>query len=120
MCGTKKARIMCDGSPRQGTITLGHTYTNSLDATSERLFWAIVVQKGLTAYGADCSNAFAEAPPPKYPLYMLIDEAFHDWWENHLKQEPIPTEHTVVQVHHAIQGHPESLRLWEKLIDRIL
>jgi hypothetical protein len=48
---------------RRGTITLGHTYANSLDAASKRLFWAIVAQQGLTAYGADVSNAFAEAPP---------------------------------------------------------
>lgn len=126
MCGTKKARMVCDGSSRQGTIMLGHTYANSLDAISERLFWAIVAQraivaqKRLRAYGADCSNAFAEAPPPKFPLYMLIVKAFRDWWENHLKELPIPEIYNVIQVHHAIQGHPESHRLWEKLIDSIL
>ncbi len=120
MCGTRKARMVCDGSARQGTITLGHTFANSLDAPSERLFWAIVAKKGLTAYGADCSNAFAEAPPPKHPLFMRIDEAFKDWWENHLKRPPIPPDCTVVRVNNAIQGHPESPRLWEKLIDQIL
>jgi len=120
MCGTRKARMVCDGSARQGTITLGHTFANSLDAPSERLFWAVVAKKGLTAYGADCSNAFAEAPPPKHPLYMRIDEAFKDWWEHHLGHPPIPPEYTVVRVNNAIQGHPESPRLWEKLIDRIL
>ena len=76
MYGTRKACIVCDGSSRQGTITLRHTYANSLvAAASERLFWSITAQKGLMAYGADCSNAFAEAPPPKVPLYMLIDKA---------------------------------------------
>jgi len=120
MCGTRKARMVCDGSARQGTITLGHTFANSLDAPSERLFWAIVAKKGLTAYGADCSNAFAEAPPPKHPLYMRIDDAFKDWWEHHLGKTPIPAEYTVVRVNNAIQGHPESPRLWEKLIDKIL
>jgi hypothetical protein len=59
LCGTRKARMVCDGSPRQGTITLGHTFANSLDAPSERLFWALVGKKGLVAYGADVSNAFA-------------------------------------------------------------
>jgi len=34
MCGTRKAQMVCDGSPRQGTITLGHTFANSLDAPS--------------------------------------------------------------------------------------
>jgi len=79
-----------------------------------------LAKKGLVAYGADCANAFAEAPPPQHPLYMHIDEAFQDWWEHHLGRLPIPPTHTVVRVHNAIQGHPESPRLWEKLIDKIL
>ncbi len=120
MCGTRKARMVCDGSPRQGTITLGHTFANSLDAPSERLFWALVAKKGLVAYGADVSNAFAEAPPPAAPMYMRIDEAYRDWWENHLGRPSIPGHCTVVRVNNAIQGHPESPRLWEKLIDKIL
>ncbi len=120
MDGTRKARMVCNGSPRQGTITLGHTFANSVDAASERLFWAVVAQKGLIAFGADVSNAFAEAPPPVHPLYMHIDEAYRDWWENHLGNSPIPHHHTVVRVQNAIQGHPELSRLWEKLMDRIL
>jgi hypothetical protein len=54
---------------------LGHTYANALDAASERLFWAICVTENLIAIGADVSNAFAEAPPPKAPLYLFIDES---------------------------------------------
>ncbi len=68
MDGVRKAHMVCDGSPRQGTITLGHTFANSVDAASKRLFWAVVAEKGLIAYGADVSNAFAEAPPPIHPL----------------------------------------------------
>jgi hypothetical protein len=115
MCGTCKACVVCDGSPHQGTITLGHTFANSLNAASERLFWAVVAHKGLTAYGADVSNAFAEAPPPVHPLYMRIDEAYCDWWENYLHLPPIPPQYTVVRVNIAIQGHPEASRLWEKI-----
>jgi len=76
--------------------------------------------QGLIAVGADVSNAFAEAPPPQAPLYMYIDEAFRDWWTNHKGRLPIPKDCTVVQVCKAIQGHPESPRLWEKHIDGIL
>jgi hypothetical protein len=113
MCGMRKARMVCDGSPSQGTITLRYTFANSPDAASERLFWAVTAQKGLTAYGADCSNAFAEAPLPKFPLYMRIDEAFREWWVEHLKRPPIPAHYTVICIQHVIQGHPESHRLWE-------
>lgn len=121
VCGTRKSRLVCNGNPRQkGTITLGHTYANALDAASERLFWSIVAKEGLIAVGADVSNAFAEAPPPTAPLYLYIDDAFREWWTDHLGKPPIPKECNVVRVHNAIQGHPESPRLWEKHIDKIL
>jgi hypothetical protein len=121
MCGTKKSCLVCNGNRRQkGTITLGHTYANSLDAASERLFWAMVAHEGLIAIGADVSNAFAEAPPPKAPLYLYIDEAYREWWTEHLGLPHIPKECNVVRVNNAIQGHPEASRLWEKHIDQIL
>jgi len=120
-CGTRKSRMVCDGARNRSTTTLGHTYANSLDAASERLFWALVAQRSLIAVGADVSNAFAEADGPKQPVYiMYIDDAYRDWWENHLGQPPIPKDCNAVRVHKAIQGHPESPRLWEKHIDRIL
>lgn len=119
--GTRKSRMVCNGSPRQkGTIMLGHTYANSLEAASERLFWAITAQENLIAVGADVSNAFAEAPPPKAPLYMYIDDTYRKWWTEHLGQPPIPADCNVVRVNNAIQGHPESPRLWEKHIHHIL
>jgi len=76
MCGTKKARMVCDGVRNRSAQTMGHTYANSLEAPSECLFWAMVAKMGLIAVGADVSNAFAEALPPHMPLYMYIDNAF--------------------------------------------
>ncbi len=103
----------------RGHHPLAHTYANSYPA-SERLFWALAAHLGLTVIGADIANAFAEAPPPEAPLYMYIDDAYREWWEHHLHLDPIPQECTVVQVFHAIQGHPESPHLWEKHIHAIL
>jgi hypothetical protein len=103
--GTKKACMVCNGSQHQkGTVTLGHTFANSLDAASKRLFWAIVAKEGLIAVGADVSNSFAAAPPPKAPLYLYIDAAYRDWWENHLGHPPLPPDLNVVRVNNAIQG----------------
>jgi hypothetical protein len=79
-----------------------------------------VAAENFIAIGADVSNAFAEAPAPQAPLFLYIDDAFRDWWTNHLGNAPIPPECKVVRVHNAIQGHPESPRLWEKYIDKIL
>jgi hypothetical protein len=47
LCGTWKSRLVCDGNPsRKGSITIGHTYANALDADSERLFWALIAKEG--------------------------------------------------------------------------
>ena len=64
------------------------------------------------------SNAFAEAPPPKAPLYVTIDQQYHEWWKS--KGRPaIPKDH-VLRVRKALQGHPESSHLWAVLINKIL
>jgi hypothetical protein len=39
----------------------------------------MIAKKVLATYEADCSNAFAMVWPPKYYLYMRIDETYHDW-----------------------------------------
>ncbi len=73
----------------------------------------------MLVYGADISNAFAEAPPPKQVFFIYPDRAFHNWWVNIKGKPPIPDGH-VIPVLAAMQGHPESPRLWVKHIDRIL
>jgi hypothetical protein len=73
----------------------------------------------MLVYGADVSNAFAKAPPPKQGFFIYPDRAFHDWWVNKKGKTPIPDGH-VIPVLGAMQGHPELPCLWEKHIDRIL
>ena len=64
--GRKKARCTCDGSTRGGQVrVLDYTYANSPDHMCSRLFYAIAAAENLMLFGADVSNAFAEAPPPK-------------------------------------------------------
>jgi hypothetical protein len=50
---------------------------------------------------------------------MAIDEQFRTWWTEELGRPPIPAGH-VLPVKHALQGHPEAPRLWEKHIVKIL
>jgi hypothetical protein len=79
----------------------------------------VAAAENLIVYGANVSNAFAEAPPPKQGFFIWPDNAFHSWWTNHLKRPPIPQGH-VIPILSAMQGHPESPRLWEKHADAIL
>jgi hypothetical protein len=82
------------------------------------MFYGIAAAENLI-YGADVSNAFAEAPPPKQSFYMYPECAFYEWWTHHLKRPPLDPDQ-VIPVLSAMQGHPESPRLWEKHADSIL
>jgi hypothetical protein len=73
----KKARWACDGSPRLGQAKiLDKMYANCVDRTNSRLFYAIPAAENLLIFGADVSNVFAEAPPPKQGFYIHPDRAF--------------------------------------------
>ncbi len=119
--GTKKARCVCNGSPKmKGTVTLGDTYAGSLEQTGSRIFWAATAINNFITIGADVSNAFAEAPPPKAPLYVSIDQPYRDWYKKKYPNKPPLSDSHVLPVHGALQGHPESARLWAILIDDII
>ena len=119
--GRKKARCVCNGSKRmQGTVTLAETYAASLDQTASRVFWAATAINNFVTIGADAANAFAEAPPPVAPLYVYVDEQYREWHrEKNPGEKPIPHGY-VMRAKRALQGHPESPRLWAKLVDRII
>jgi hypothetical protein len=118
--GRKKARCVCDGSSRSGSVkVLDEVYANCVDQTSARLFYAVAAAENLLIFGSDVCNAFAEAPPPKQGFYIRPDCAFNKWWVNYKGNPPIPPGH-VIPVLSAMQGHLESPRLWEKHADAIL
>ena len=117
--GTKKARCCCNGNPgRKGSITLAHTYAACVEQPAQRVYWGMVAIKGYIAIGADASNAFAEAPPPKAPLYVLVDKQYREWYKTKTGRN-VPKGY-VLRVNHAIQGHPEAPRLWSTFIDDII
>ncbi len=52
---------------------LDKVYTNCIDQTSSRLFYAISAAENLLIFGSDVYNEFAEAPPPKQGFYIRPD-----------------------------------------------
>jgi hypothetical protein len=116
----KKARCVYNGSTCSGMVhILDETYANCIDQTSSRLFYAVSTAENMLIFGADVSNAFAKAPPPKQGFFIHPDKAFHKWWVLRKKRPPISNEH-IVPILSAMQGHQESPRLWEKHADSIL
>ena len=106
--GTYKARMVCNGRPsNKNTVVFGYTYAKSLDHVGVRIFWATAAAKNLIVQGADASNAFAEADPPKHPLYVRVNEPYRQWWTERQKQSQIPSGY-VLPVYKALQGHSEA------------
>ena len=119
--GTKKARCVCNGSPKmRGSVTLAETYAGALEQSAARIFWAASAINNFITIGADASNAFAEAPAPKAPLFVKIDKPYREWYQKRYPNEPPIPDDYVLPVNGALQGHPESARLWSKLIDNVI
>ena len=72
----------------------------------------------LKVYGGDAKDAFAHSPGPEVPTYLAIDDAYAEWYEQ-TYSKPINRKH-VLPIKRALQGHPESGRLWERHINAIL
>ena len=82
------------------------------------MFFALATSLGYCIYGGDALDAFAHSPPPVVPTYVSIDDAYAEWyeWKHKIKLD----RSKVLPVLHALQGHPESGKLWEKHINKIL
>ena len=70
-------------------------------------------------HGADATNSFAEALPPTAPLFVRVDAAYKNWYAKHERFGIILPNH-VLPVNQALQGHPESPRLWANHMHKML
>jgi hypothetical protein len=118
--GTRRSRNCCDGSPRAAPVLHGiaSTYSSCVEQPVQRMFFALAAQMNYKVYGADATDAYAHSPPPETPTFVSIDDAYAEWYE-HMYGTKLDRSH-VLPVLHALQGHPESGRLWEQHINRIL
>jgi hypothetical protein len=118
--GTRRARNCCDGSPRAAPTLhrLVQTYSSCVEQPVQRLFFALCALLGFVVYGGDAKDAFAHSPPPNIPTFVAIDDAYFEWFL--LRFGIRLNRDYVLPVCHALQGHPESGRLWEAHINAIL
>ena len=118
--GKRRSRNCCDGSPRAAPVLHGiaSTYSSCVEQPIQRLFFALSAHLGYGVYGGDATDAFAHSPPPDVPTYVSVDEAYADWYESRFGKRL--DRSFVLPVLHALQGHPESGRLWEEHINKIL
>ena len=118
--GTRRSRNCCDGSPRSAPLLHGiaSTCSSCVEQPVQRLFFALSAQLGYKVYGGDAQDAYAHSPPPETPTFVSIDDAHAEWYEHWFQKKLDRAQ--VLPVLHALQGHPESGKLWEKHITGIL
>ncbi|KAG7361414.1 reverse transcriptase RNA-dependent DNA polymerase [Nitzschia inconspicua] len=82
------------------------------------MFFALAAAHDMRVYGGDATDAFAHSPPPETPTFIMIDDAYAEWYK--ARFGITLDRNMVLPVLHALQGHPESGRLWETYINKIL
>ena len=113
--------VCCDGSKRSVPALHGitSTYSSCVEQPIQRLFFALITTlKGYLIYGGDAKDAYAHSPPPSVPTFVSIDDQYADWYE--WKFGTKLDRKKVLPVQHALQGHPESGKLWERTINKVL
>jgi hypothetical protein len=102
----KKARAVCDSSTHGSQSQVqGQTYVPTPDMTDLCLFFALTALEGKLVFGADASNAFAEADVPTQSYSMCVG-VFREWWANK-GRPPIPAGY-IIPILKNLQGHPEA------------
>ena len=61
----------------------------------------------------DATNEFSQSPPPGKPTVGYVDNNYAEW--NNKKYGKEVDLHKVIPVQHALQVHPESVRIWDAL-----
>ena len=118
--GTRRARQCCNGSKYAAPLlhALAMTYSSCVEHPIQRLFFAIAAEKNLLVFGGDAKDAYGHSPGPERDTYVIIDDAYAEWhkWKYGVDID----RRKVLPVLRALQGHPESGRLWETHINKIL
>ena len=81
------------------------------------MFLGICAHFGLIIYRGDTTYANARSQAPN-ETYLSVDDAYSEWYKD-LKGVEI-LKQQVSYIYHVIQGHPESKKMWMKLIDNII
>ena len=118
--GTRRARLCCNGSKYAAPIlhALAMTYSSCVEHPIQRLFFAIAAQLNLKVYGGDAKDAYAHSPGSHIPTYLSIDDAYAEWYSEQYGKDI--DRKLVLPIQRALQGSPESGRLWEEHCNRTL
>jgi hypothetical protein len=79
----RRSRSCCDGSPQAAPMLhqVASTYSSCVEQPVQRLFFALAAAIDMKVYGGDAQDAFAHSSPPATPTFIIIDDAYADWYK---------------------------------------
>ena len=83
----------------------------------QHLFLGICADAGLIIYGGDNMEAYAHSSALNN-TYLWVDVVYAEWYGDKYKTKL--SKRMVLSVKYTLQGHPESGKMWMKMIDNIL
>ena len=112
--------MCCNGSKNAAPQlhAVASTWSSCVELPVQRIFLGIAADLGNTIYGGDATDAYAHAPSPN-DTFLTVDDAYLEWFRKKFPGRPISRKY-VLPVKHALQGHPESGKMWMHFIDNIL
>ena len=118
--GLRQDRQYCDGFKRAAPLlyALSKTYSSCVEHLIQRRVFALAAEQNFLLFGGDTKDAFAHPPSPEVPTFMIIDNQYYEWYFERFKIKLDKSR--VLPVLRALQGHPESGKLWEQHINNIL
>ena len=78
----------------------------------------LAAEQNFLLFGGDAKDAFAHSLAPEVPTFMMIDKQCYEWYLHKFGKKLDKSR--VLPVLRALQGHPESGKLWERHINNIL
>ena len=99
--------MCCNGSKKAAPQlhAVASTWSSYEELPVQRVFLGIAANLGLTIFGSDATDAYADSSAPN-DTYLAIDDTYADWYKDTTGRDI--NCHLVLPVHHSLQGHPES------------
>ena len=118
--GQHRARQCCNGLKQVAPIlhALAKTYASCVKHPIQQQFLTLAAKQNFLLFGGDSKDAFAHSPAPEVLTFMMIDNQYYEWYFHHFKKKLDKSR--VLPVLCALQGHPESGKLWKRYINNIL
>ena len=115
----KKARVCGNGKPLKPKTKMEYkTFAACTSMTGMRIEISTAAFEGRLLYAADAVNAFAQSGPLKKPCYLMVDEAFREWYYERYKIM-LPAN-ALVELLSSIQGHPDAGGNWQAMVNTAL